>query len=282
MTERLEALTADEAYDAPDWDAQREDLACPLCGYNLRGLREPRCPECGYRFAWADLTDPARRLHPYLFEHHPERNWRSFWKTAAGGMRPVGFWTSLLPTHPSRRKRLQLYWAVVMLVTFVGAAAPYLSESFVPRIFDTFPHRARSLRGLIESVGPAYFLWWAWGCAWPWLTFAAMMAFRRSMSRAAVKPIHVLRCVLYSSDAMLWGGLALTAMSFLFWGGPRELMPFASAVTFVLVALAIEVRLCVAYERYLHFDHPWATVIASQIVVGLVGINLWVAWNVWR
>src|SRR3954449_9349849 len=105
MTERLEALPADEAFDAPDWDAQREDLACPLCGYNLRGLREPRCPECGYRFRWADLTDPprapgeprcpecgyrfrwadltapARRVHPYLFEHHPERNGWSFWKT---------------------------------------------------------------------------------------------------------------------------------------------------------------------------------------------------------
>ena len=23
------------------------DAACPLCGYNLRGLTSPRCPECG-------------------------------------------------------------------------------------------------------------------------------------------------------------------------------------------------------------------------------------------
>ena len=23
------------------------DIACPLCGYNLRHLRSPRCPECG-------------------------------------------------------------------------------------------------------------------------------------------------------------------------------------------------------------------------------------------
>jgi hypothetical protein len=27
-----------------------EDLFCPQCGYNLRGLPEERCPECGTRF----------------------------------------------------------------------------------------------------------------------------------------------------------------------------------------------------------------------------------------
>jgi DNA-directed RNA polymerase subunit RPC12/RpoP len=25
----------------------QRDIACPLCGYNLRGLTSPRCPECG-------------------------------------------------------------------------------------------------------------------------------------------------------------------------------------------------------------------------------------------
>ena len=55
----------------PDWDHQTEDIFCPLCEYNLRGLIEPRCLECGYRFEWPDLLDPRRRLHPYLFEHHP-------------------------------------------------------------------------------------------------------------------------------------------------------------------------------------------------------------------
>src|SRR3954470_19199054 len=126
MTERLEALPADEAFDAPAWDAQREDLSCPLCGYNLRGLREPRCPECGYRFRWADLTDPARRVHPYLFEHHPERNWRSFWQTALGGLRPVRFWTSLVPTQPQRSFRMILYWVLTTLIALVCVAGIYL------------------------------------------------------------------------------------------------------------------------------------------------------------
>lgn len=34
-----------------------EDLPCPECEYNLRGLTMPRCPECGHRFAWTDLPD---------------------------------------------------------------------------------------------------------------------------------------------------------------------------------------------------------------------------------
>src|SRR5206468_1928546 len=47
-------------------------------------------------------------------------------------------------------------------------------------------------------------------CAgWPWLTFFALMIFRFSMSRARVRTIHVLRCVLYSYDVVLWAGVIL-------------------------------------------------------------------------
>ena len=30
--------------------ANEAELACPMCGYDLRGLIEPRCPECGYAY----------------------------------------------------------------------------------------------------------------------------------------------------------------------------------------------------------------------------------------
>jgi hypothetical protein len=73
---------------APDWAALREDVRRPLCEYDLRGLAEPRCPECGFAFQWADLSDPAKRRHPFLFEHHPERNAWSFLRTVAAGLRP--------------------------------------------------------------------------------------------------------------------------------------------------------------------------------------------------
>jgi DNA-directed RNA polymerase subunit RPC12/RpoP len=30
-------------------------IACPTCGYNLTGLSESRCPECGNRFTLDEL-----------------------------------------------------------------------------------------------------------------------------------------------------------------------------------------------------------------------------------
>jgi hypothetical protein len=38
------------------------DVACPLCGYNLRGLTTPRCPECGRELRLSvGLTEPYLR-----------------------------------------------------------------------------------------------------------------------------------------------------------------------------------------------------------------------------
>src|SRR5262245_51548252 len=97
------------ALNPPDWSVIKEELTCPLCDYNLRGLADPRCPECGYAFAWPDLIDPTRRRHPYLFEHHHKRNIWSFFKTLFGGLRPRRFWTTLNPAQPSRPFRLAIY-----------------------------------------------------------------------------------------------------------------------------------------------------------------------------
>src|SRR5260370_12716019 len=112
--------------DVPDWQKRAEEIHCPMCEYNLRGLAEARCPECGYRFEWKDLLDAKLRPHPYLFEHHPEANVKSFWKTAWGGLRPWRFWRELHPAMPSRPGRLRLYrWlvALVGLWALIGLAA---------------------------------------------------------------------------------------------------------------------------------------------------------------
>jgi hypothetical protein len=102
---------------APDWSSQSEQIPCPLCGYNLRGLTEPRCPECGYRFNWPEVLDPNRRLHRYLFEHHPESNVRSFIRTAIGQLMPRRFWRSVRPQMPSSTRRLMIYWIVLVGAT---------------------------------------------------------------------------------------------------------------------------------------------------------------------
>ena len=41
-------------------------VLCPFCGYNLSGLREARCPECGASFTLDELaaSQPQRDEHP--------------------------------------------------------------------------------------------------------------------------------------------------------------------------------------------------------------------------
>ena len=41
-------------------------ILCPVCGYNLTGLREARCPECGGSFTLDELVaaQPQRDEHP--------------------------------------------------------------------------------------------------------------------------------------------------------------------------------------------------------------------------
>jgi hypothetical protein len=43
--ERMERITA----------AGTDSICCPVCGYNMTGLRESRCPECGSRFTLDQL-----------------------------------------------------------------------------------------------------------------------------------------------------------------------------------------------------------------------------------
>ena len=39
-----------------DWRLDR-DVACPDCGYNLRMMCAPRCPECGAVHRWQELLE---------------------------------------------------------------------------------------------------------------------------------------------------------------------------------------------------------------------------------
>ena len=53
-----------------------EESRCAGCGYSLRGLSEPRCPECGMPF---DPKDPTVEI-PWLYRGALGR-WETFWAT---------------------------------------------------------------------------------------------------------------------------------------------------------------------------------------------------------
>src|SRR5688572_29319876 len=214
------------AYDRPPTD---QDVPCPLCEYNLRGATEPRCPECGYRFEWRDLLDPERRRHPYLFEHHPNRNLWSFIRTFRGTLWPRTFWRTLHPGQPSNVRRLVIYWFIVNLLAlalplsmlaldmtryalanqqnrgiyvsgrFPGVTPAWLNQSYPlppsPQFFSQYFSTMRGSLAAAVVIAPLY-------TAWPWLTFLALNVFQISMLRARVNASHVLRCVIYTFDAI--------------------------------------------------------------------------------
>jgi hypothetical protein len=259
-----------------------EAVNCPLCDYDLRGLVEPRCPECGYRFEWAELLDPTRRRHRFLFEHHPEHNVWSFCRTAAAGLRPARFWRSLSPVQRSSPRRLALYGGVIFLITLLlGPIAFHL-------------HTALSLLATGAVAGWSNALWLAWdfesppllfvtfGCyvLWAVTTYLSLLIFRISMRRARIRPVHVARCVVYSFDAVVWlaAGLfaaaaATMALALLLSKRDFTLLTVIDFAAFLLVPLVVY-RLVTAYKHYLRFDHPFLTVLASQVIAGLVVLNV--------
>jgi hypothetical protein len=286
----IPAPPADSTIPANDLVAR--DVQCPMCGYNLRGLIEPRCPECGFTFLWVELMDPARWVHAYVFEHHPHRNVWSFFKTLIGGLWPGRFWDSLTPSQPSRPGRLWLYCAVTVLLGFAGVitaivAATVKGHAGVWGGRGTLETWRRALRSAINDSEVVTLAVLALLLpAWSLLTYWTMMIFGTSMRIAKVNPIHVTRCIIYCQDLCVWSGLfvAVAAATLPIWSRTHlrsEVIVPAVAATLTSI-LFFAYRMCRAYRLYMRFRHAAATVLATQVIVGLVVINFALFWLVSR
>ena len=226
---------------APDIAAA--GLTCPLCDYDLRGLTEPRCPECGFAFTWAELADDQRNAHRYLFEHARQHRLRAFWRTYWRTCRPRRFWREVTPANGVNVSRLVVYWllanslllagtAVVAATDWGRLAAQIASERtlwiadpaqpgmFSHRTYPGFQLSAATLDQRLPRPGsPAFFRrlgQMSWGdlqpqpfqtaavvLVWPWLSLVSLLLFQASMRRAKVNVRHVLRAVVYGCDFWL-------------------------------------------------------------------------------
>jgi hypothetical protein len=271
------------AATSPDWEQITREITCPLCGYNLRGLTHPVCPECGHHFDWPAVLNPHKNLHPYLFEHHPERNIESFLRTILRNGEPFTFWKTVRPTQPLRLRRLLVYWAacciVLMLPAVLTAAAAvsfWLSRTRQAATVSTVGHflslllaHDRVFHGVIAcSLLFALF---------PFLNFLALRVFAQSMRRAKIKPSHVLRCVIYSADVMVWN--ALIDLPFIGWfafdgrWGYQWLTPLLG-FSAIAAAIVNAFRLISGYRHYMQFEHVIATIVASQLILFLTMLTL--------
>jgi hypothetical protein len=258
----------------PDWTAINREILCPLCGYNLRGLIEPRCPECGYRFDWHALLNPPPR-HPYLFEHHPDRNVRSFFHTLVAGLRPRRFWKELQPIHAPRLLRLILYWLLATALMPL-AALPEICKAWEGATLGYSVPFGYWLRILDRAISHSDL--WVAGVivAWPWLTYLTLAIFRVSFARARLRQAHALRCALYSGDAALWIAILLVINA----GWLRGLVPsdyrylFGAGRDALIAALFLFAltgyRLAVACRHYLRLDHPRAMALSTQVIILLL------------
>jgi hypothetical protein len=269
------------------------DVHCPLCDYNLRGLVEPRCPECGHRFVWSELIDEGRRSPGWFFEHQIDRKTRAFLETFVASLFPCWFWRRVRPTNPPNVTRLMVWWMCLGLAILLVAIAPWAHYQWRCYEMGTSERRIRSgntiswAGWMLETeysnrtriVFPVVLA----SLGWPWLTLAALLAFRRTMQRAQIKLGHVLRCVVYSMAP----GVVLVAAStivvtlnaesldplvnMLNRPGQAELLDWALEIACVLM---LGTYLTVAYRRYLRFPHAIATCIAAQLIVAMALIAL--------
>jgi hypothetical protein len=135
---------------------EEPELLCPLCEYSLRGLSEPRCPECGHRSTWEELRERQAR-HPYLFERYPHRNVWSFFRTFVGTLLPGKFWRELSPALPPVRPRIYRF---ALIVTLIGIGINVLSD--VPEVYqiaqsNSAQRQREQFRLTIESTpGPRF------------------------------------------------------------------------------------------------------------------------------
>lgn len=62
-SKRVCSVNEDLENSGPAWDTISHPVQCPQCGYELRGISDPRCPECGLHFRWEVLLSRAAQFN---------------------------------------------------------------------------------------------------------------------------------------------------------------------------------------------------------------------------
>lgn len=187
--------------DAPDWGTLTLELRCPRCGYNLRLLPQPRCPECGLQFAWAEVVAAAqRKLDCPLFEYHwRDRPIRSFLVTIWRALLPWRLWTRTpIASEPQVGPLLALIPLLLLFeaICCVGAYYGWASYALWPIGAPPWP--------LCRAL-----LWGAYGCMVlghfpvPLVMWGALLIFQQTINRYHIRRAQFLRLMVLSGAALV-------------------------------------------------------------------------------
>jgi hypothetical protein len=253
-------------------------LTCPLCGYDLRGLAEPRCPECGCRFDWDALRRRRSSEQRLLFERARRHDLvEAFWFTQWQAFRPRHLWHQLpADDGPVRPGRLVLYWGLSNLPIAVGTAV------FLAIALDVVG-QAHAPIGSAEFT--RYFLQFGTGdthlspyavfaaaAGWPPLSWAAL----RLLVGQRVAGGRLLRVAAYGCDvSLLLGaaevGLFMFADADVFFRRWMDQVPaMTTAAVLVGTGAIVFRRLTFACRDHLRLERPITVALASQAIVILV------------
>lgn len=203
----------------PAWGAIDFEIACPRCGYNLRLLTRPRCPECGLDFEWRAVLDRAAWRSDFLFEHHwrtrPVRSWlETVWRS----IRPFRFWRSV-----SIHDRIEvgpllfmMLGSVLVFMTVLHATAWLLAEGFAAldpvrpfaagpiwnpqsNVYGRLSTALEGLAGLPFEAGWYYLPTPGAALLTLFAALALLSSLRQTLGRCRVRPRQMVRVAAYMS-----------------------------------------------------------------------------------
>lgn len=254
-------------FSAPG-DVTDEGLRCPHCRYNVTGLPEPRCPECGTAFDWED----TRPIPPQIaFER--ARGWHKF-----GGLLHTGLTVLFMPWIFARqvtRRGSPIHAFAFLILCYAGAAlalaldpawevyAAWLIVALVYLLTQTVVLSLLDTTGIRHPLRAMRF-WFVVGCYTsavmateilgpPLLTLSGLWhALRGDLSQVYITEMFYWSwiCVVYWLQLSLW----LLAIGCCFWARVRRAgrRPVVAAVwtAVALVAAVVLYSVCIEQAIY--------------------------------
>mgnify|MGYP006908268918 FL=1 len=210
--------------DEPNWDAITIELLCPRCGYNVRQLPAPRCPECGLAFDWRLLITRSVDRADIVFEHAWRRRPVRSWLTTFGWtFRPWVLWRKVGLYDEICVKPLLLF-----LFTSVPAvlAAAHVAACAAVQIAYMVTPAVRGGWRLWAWQHPELHQLWMFG-TWPFLrdpryvlvllgivlglagAGLVLFALQQTLGRCRVRSIQLLRVIAYVAPPLVALSLAV-------------------------------------------------------------------------
>ncbi|OWY72135.1 hypothetical protein B7486_04200 [cyanobacterium TDX16] len=226
---------------APDWDAITFDVCCSRCGYNLRTLSRPLCPECGLTFEWREVLDRSAFTSDFLFEHQWRTRpigslaltiWRSF--------RPRAFWSRVSIHEHVRPGPLIVFPLLAVIafpvafhgISFLSAAAYELVNGPIVPTWSWTAYQSGVPVTVAGLIGDSFFdlkqmallpfygtsgYYWIFPFTLVYFLVPTLLlcALRQTLGRCKVRSVQIARVVAYSSVPIaIWGAVIAVASSF--------------------------------------------------------------------